>query len=213
MITKEVMMKRNNRYDTRFFEKYAMLSLQYCYRTDWKGFAYGQGVESPDLQCEKLGIGVEVTRAVSRADGLSERIMHAYLHKNQEGQIFGEDSISIENEIATVKALANDFQFKVHLEDLERSIRVKTDKLNRIYKKFAENDLYIFTFRAMEVRDIARVFAETEGEVNAFPIQYDYYFINCLNQIHIKKSGREEITTLKLSSEMLRRLKREAEKV
>ena len=213
MITEETIMKRNNRYDTRFFEKYAMLSLQYCYHTEWKGFAYGQGVESPDLQCEKLGIGIEVTRAVSRADGLSEKIMHAYLHKNQEGQIFGENSISIENETATVKALANDFQFKVHLEDLERSIRVKTDKLNRIYKKFPENDLYIFTFRAMEPGDVARVFAETEGAVNAFPIQYDFYFINCLDRIYIKKNGKEEIKTLELSSEMLRRLKQEAEKV
>ena len=51
---------RQNPYDTRYFEKYAMLSLRYAYDPCWDSFVCGAGVESPDLQSEALDIGVGV---------------------------------------------------------------------------------------------------------------------------------------------------------
>ena len=41
------------RFDTRNFERYAMSVLMEFYCREWDCFRYGQGVESPDLQCEK----------------------------------------------------------------------------------------------------------------------------------------------------------------
>ena len=66
------------RFDTRNFERYAMSVLMEFYCREWDCFRYGQGVESPDLQCEKLSIGIEVTRAIDRENGIPAEIIFEY---------------------------------------------------------------------------------------------------------------------------------------
>ena len=208
---------RRNPYDTRYFEKYAMLSLRYAYNPCWDSFACGAGVESPDLQSEALDIGVEVTRAITGQEGLAHRIVTDYFSRG-----LGEDAIEdqlrrryprfsgevriLDEGAAVITSLDGLFQFKVHLSELAEAIAVKTDKLGRIYRVFGLNCLYIFTFTArMGPEDITLALKHAGEMTRKAPLHYDRYFINCVDRLFVAEASGG-IREIPLSDALLARV-------
>ncbi|MDD2955717.1 MAG: hypothetical protein PHD67_05310 [Oscillospiraceae bacterium] len=191
-----------NCYDTRYFEKYAMLTLRCCYDPRWDSFVCGQGVESPDLQSRKLDIGVEVTRAITEQEGLAHRIVTDYFSRGMDEEAIEDEvrrryprfsgEVRILDGVAVLTSLDGLFRFKVHLSELAEAVEVKTRKLNQIYRLFGLNCLYIFTFtEKMGRRDIAAALAAAQPALAPWPRRYDRYFINCVTRLYVAEPDGE----------------------
>lgn len=198
------------RFDTRNFEKYAMSVLQEFYRKDWSCFRYGPGVESPDLQCEKLGVGVEVTRAIARENGIPAEIIFEYFGDWCQAKQENWHSIRLWKDYALLSPGDSVYEFKVHLDTLQNSIRTKTEKLNRIYRIFEQNHLYIFTFNPMMDREELKVLWQSVRNAPGQEVGYDLFFLDCVDRLlvlHRKTGAVEEIA---LEAKRLRSLQQKA---
>ncbi|MCK9480127.1 MAG: hypothetical protein M0R40_11645 [Firmicutes bacterium] len=173
--------------DTRYFEKYAMLSLD-CMGLSSAAFLMG---ESPDLQSEGTGTGIEVTRAISERARLREFVMHE-LRRSYPTMA---TDISFSDGIAFIQAVNGLFGGKIHIEEIERSIEVKTAKLNKNYKVFAKNHLYVFTFDKNLTADYA-LFAVRKARPEG-KVRFDLFFVNCVDKIYVT-DGRK-VDTVKLA--------------
>lgn len=197
-------------FDTRDFEKYAMSVLREFYCKEWSCFRYGPGVESPDLQCEALGVGIEVTRAISRENGIPAEIIFEYFGDWNQAKQENWHSIRLWRDYALLSPGDSAYEFKVHLDTLQNSIRTKTEKLNRIYRIFEQNHLYIFTFNPVMDRKELRVLWQTLRETQGEEIGYDIFFFDCVDRLlalHRKDGAIEEIA---LDAKRLRLLQQRA---
>lgn len=186
---------------TRYFERYAMLSLQAAYEPRWSDFAYGEGVESPDLQCERLSVGIEVTRAISGVDGLSPEVLRWYLSD--------EDACALRNQAQ--QGAAEPRNFRVHVQRLEHSIAVKTEKLNQLYRVFEQNHLYLFCFNpaldAQAVRDAMHSAAVATAHC---ALHYERLFVNCVNALLVVDTRTRHIIRIELPERLLEELRARA---
>ena len=196
-----------DRYTTRYFEKYAALSLIHCCDAALSPYIMS---ESPDLQYPSLDMGCEVTRAVSAREGRAGRQANDYLNQgmddayikeqmlrqypNFEGEVYVIDDIAIVS-----PSMKNQTDFKIHIEKLHQSILTKTMKLNKNYKRFAHNHLYIFTFTSlMDETDIREILEQSNREIEMYEVKYDVYYINCIDALYTvdRISGIIERATL-----------------
>lgn len=213
----EPMRKDSHRVETRYFEKYALLSLQRLYDATWTNFRYGEGVESPDLQSDRPSIGIEVTRAITKEQGFSERIIHEYFQKfvPERAQLY-RDGVwpvqqKMQEDIAIISALNGRMNIKVHIQTLQHAMQVKTQKLNRIYRLFDKNYLYIFTFNDGYARsDIWKAVDGSHAMLQGFPIRYDLYFIDCIHFVDVVDWRLRRIQRLEVSDQTLEELRWQA---
>lgn len=163
---------------TRYFEQYARISLKYC------GLQSDNFImaESPDLQSVKDDTGIEVTRAIS----VRERLYEVIRHEIRKSYPTLAADISFEKDMAVITAINGFFGGKIHIEEIEHSIITKTHKLNKNYKIFKDNYLYIFTFDKRLDREYIKTAANyAESQTADEKYKYKLFFINCVNKIHI----------------------------
>ena len=100
----------------------------------------------------------------------------------------------------------------IHLDTLHNSIKIKTEKLNRSYKVFRQNHLYIFTFNpAISPEEIFALWKELEQEfAGSSMLQYDLLFLDCVDRLIILKRKTGQIEEIFLDAKRLHTLQQKA---
>lgn len=177
-----------NDYNKDYFEKYALLSLVYCYDDKLHSM---KKHERPDWIDENRSIGLEVTRALSPKDGERESIIERYFCKgytpeeiinkaNRELKC-NKDMFKIADGICYVEKNVNYSDVKQLIID---TINTKISKLNSHYDKFNKNWLYVFTDSSLlDDGDIEEIILKINniGDNSSF----DKIFINIIDKIYI----------------------------
>ena len=152
----------NPKFDTCFFERYAMVSL-----ASLLGEHYANLVnrDRPDLQDEEQSLGIEVTRAIRENKNVANALVNEMAgeavkevnaedlrHINQSGYAYGLGDGSIIGR--------NEYEFWSLALPLKRILEIKMDKVNNgFYGDFQEFDLFVFTKEDLDLDQIKQTIA------------------------------------------------------
>ena len=152
----------NPKFDTCFFERYAMVSLASLLG---EHYAHLVNRDRPDLQDEVLGIGIEVTRAIHENKNVANALVNEMAgedvkevnaddlrHINQSGYAYGLGDGSIVGR--------NEYEYWSLALPLKRILEIKMDKVNNgFYGDFREFDLFVFTKEDLDLDQIKQTIA------------------------------------------------------
>jgi len=150
------------KFDTCFFERYAMLSLATLLG---EHYAHLVNRDRPDLQDEEQGIGIEVTRAIRENKNVANALVNEMAgedikevnaedlqHINQSGYAYGLGDGSIIGR--------NEYEYWSLALPLKRILEIKMDKVNDgFYGDFNEFGLFVFTKEDLDIDQIKQTIA------------------------------------------------------
>ena len=150
------------KFDTCFFERYAMVSLATVLG---EPYAHLVNRDRPDLQDEQGGIGIEVTRAIAENKNVANALVNEMAgeavkevnaddlrHINQSGYAYGLGDGSIVGR--------NEYEYWSLALPLKRILENKMDKVNNgFYGDFPEFDLFVFTKEDLDIPQIKQTIA------------------------------------------------------
>lgn len=177
-------------FDKEFYEKYACASLKFFYEDLQENFFLA---DCPDIQNDKDSIGIEVTRGISEYSGKYSRLFQDCIEKNlnleerysRANRMFRNNFLGIMHEynsfVINNPQYENDY-YELHIRKIIEKIKIKIEKLEKIYKKFDWNCLYIFAEYPFKSNHIW-VLSDLMCAENL--TQYDIYFINALDRIYV----------------------------
>jgi hypothetical protein len=151
-----------SKYDTCFFERYAMYSLEALLG---ERYAHLVNADRPDLQDEEQGIGIEVTRAIRENKNVANALVNEMagedvkevnaedlLHINQSGYAYGLGDGSIIGR--------NEYEYWSLALPLKRILEIKMNKVNDgFYGDFHEFGLFVFTKEDLDLDQIKQTIA------------------------------------------------------
>jgi len=152
----------NPKFDTCFFERYAMVSLASLLG---EHYAHLVNRDRPDLQDETQSIGIEVTRAIRENKNVANALVNEMAgedvkevnaedlrHINQSGYAYGLGDGSIIGR--------NEYEFWSLALPLKRILEIKMDKVNNgFYGDFNEFGLFVFTKEDLDLDQIKQTIA------------------------------------------------------
>ena len=152
----------NPKFDTCFFERYAMVSLSSLLG---EHYAHLVNRDRPDLQDETQSIGIEVTRAIRENKNVANALVNEMAgedvkevnaedlrHINQSGYAYGLGDGSIIGR--------NEYEFWSLALPLKRILEIKMDKVNNgFYGDFHEFGLFVFTKEDLDLDQIKQTIA------------------------------------------------------
>ena len=193
----------------KFFEAYAKISLIDIYNPELKN---AELLECPDIQDCTNSIGVEVTAIPNKQRFMAAKIAKKCFNKELDlddiNAIVSEDFKSFNGVIFELEGRKyissskgyEDFSGKI--DSIAEIILKKVDKFNNNYKRFNENDLYIFCHNAnFTVNDITKIVERID--LNAFP--YNKVFFNCIDKIYL--FDLKQVNQINISLEKLEKYK------
>lgn len=150
------------KFDTCFFERYAMVSLATLLG---EHYAHLVNRDRPDLQDETQSIGIEVTRAIRENKNVANALVNEMAgenikevnaedlrHINQSGYAYGLGDGSIIGR--------NEYEFWSLALPLKRILEIKMDKVNNgFYGDFDEFGLFVFTKEDLDLDQIKQTIA------------------------------------------------------
>ena len=150
------------KFDTCFFERYAMVSLATLLG---EHYAHLVNRDRPDLQDEEQSIGIEVTRAIRENKNVANALVNEMAgedikevnaedlrHINQSGYAYGLGDGSIIGR--------NEYEFWSLALPLKRILEIKMDKVNNgFYGDFDEFGLFVFTKEDLDLDQIKQTIA------------------------------------------------------
>ena len=150
------------KFDTCFFERYAMVSLATLLG---EPYAHLVNRDRPDLQDEQGGIGIEVTRAIAENKNVANALVNEMAgeaveevnaddlrHISQSGYAYGLGDGSIVGR--------NEYEYWSLALPLKRILENKMDKVNNgFYGDFPEFDLFVFTKEDLDIPQIKQTIA------------------------------------------------------
>ena len=150
------------KFDTCFFERYAMVSLATLLG---EHYAHLVNRDRPDLQDEEHGIGIEVTRAIRENKNVANALVNEMAgedikevnaedlrHINQSGYAYGLGDGSIIGR--------NEYEFWSLALPLKRILEIKMNKVNDgFYGDFDEFGLFVFTKEDLDIDQIKQTIA------------------------------------------------------
>ena len=150
------------KFDTCFFERYAMVSLATLLG---EPYAHLVNRDRPDLQDEQGGIGIEVTRAIAENKNVANALVNEMAgeevkevnaddlrHIKQSGYAYGLGDGSIVGR--------NEYEYWSLALHLKRILENKMDKVNNgFYGDFPEFDLFVFTKEDLDIPQIKQTIA------------------------------------------------------
>ena len=150
------------KFDTCFFERYAMVSLATLLG---EHYAHLVNRDRPDLQDEDQSIGIEVTRAIRENKNVANALVNEMAgenikevnaedlrHINQSGYAYGLGDGSIIGR--------NEYEFWSLALPLKRILEIKMDKVNNgFYGDFDEFGLFVFTKEDLDLDQIKQTIA------------------------------------------------------
>ena len=152
----------NPKFDTCFFERYAMVSLASLLG---EHYAHLVNRDRPDLQDEIQSIGIEVTRAIRENKNVANALVNEMAgedvkevnaedlrHINQSGYAYGLGDGTIIGR--------NEYEFWSLALPLKRILEIKMDKVNNgFYGDFHEFGLFVFTKEDLDLDQIKQTIA------------------------------------------------------
>lgn len=173
-----------------FFERYAKISLEFFYKDKIENFVFS---ECPDLQNEKDNIGIEVTRGISEYEGKVARLANECISMNlaldkkisRATQMFRKNFLGVIHEsggFVIADPENGDNSYELHLRQILEKIKIKIEKLHKLYKKYDWNCLYIFSEFPLKPKQIWVLADIMNGENYT---DYDLYFINAMDCIYV----------------------------
>ena len=152
----------NPKFDTCFFERYAMVSLATLLG---EHYAHLVNRDRPDLQDEVQSIGIEVTRAIRENKNVANALVNEMAgeavtevnaedmrHIRQSGYAYGLGDGSIIGR--------NEYEFWSLALPLKRILEIKMDKVNNgFYGDFNEFGLFVFTKEDLGLDQIKQTIA------------------------------------------------------
>ena len=180
-------------YDKEFYEKYALASLKFFYEERHQNFYLS---ECPDIQNEKDNIGIEVTRGISEYSGKFSRLYQECIENNlpleqrftRANRMFRKNFLGVihENNAFVIADPQNGEDYsELHIREIVEKVKIKTEKFEKLYKKFEWNCLYIFSEYPLKSKHIW-ILADLLNAENL--TKYDLYFINALDRIYVINS-------------------------
>ena len=152
----------NPKFDTCFFERYAMVTLATLLG---EPYVHLVNRDRPDLQDEEGGIGIEVTRAIRENKNVNNALVNEMAgeavkevnaddlrHIKQTGYAYGLGDGSIVGR--------NEYEYWSLALPLKRILEIKMDKVNNgFYGDFNEFDLFVFTKEDLDIDQIQQTIA------------------------------------------------------
>ena len=152
----------NPKFDTCFFERYAMVSLATLLG---EHYAHLVNRDRPDLQDEEQSIGIEVTRAIRENKNVANALVNEMAgedikevnaedlrHINQSGYAYGLGDGTLVGR--------NEYEFWSLALPLKRILEIKMNKVNDgFYGDFDEFGLFVFTKEDLDIEQIKQTIA------------------------------------------------------
>ena len=172
--------------------------------------------DKPDLQSEALGCGIEVTQALSETEG---RCNFDIINRFKERGYGYED---IRKEVIRRASKSGDRALEDNEERkmfdpattfnlIQERIADKLEKLNKNYRIFPMNGLYVFAetplVRAFDIRLITTFIEATERE---FRVIFDVYFINCIDKLYVYQTHQRTLRPIEIPTHKLKIFREEA---
>ncbi len=169
------------KFDTCFFERYAMVSLATLLG---EPYVHLVNRDRPDLQDEEGGIGIEVTRAIRENKNVANALVNEMAgkavkevnaadlrHINQTGYAYGLGDGSIVGR--------NEYEYWSLALPMKRILEIKMDKVNNgFYGDFREFDLFVFTKEDLDIDQIKQTISFMQ-EKQAFQNRlYSHLFVS-----------------------------------
>lgn len=152
----------NPKFDTCFFERYAMVSL-----ASLLGEHYSHLVnrDRPDLQDEVQGIGIEVTRAIHENKNVANALVNEMA--GEDIKEVNDDDLRRITQSGYAYGLGdghligrNEFEYWSLALPLKRILEIKMDKVNNgFYGDFHEFGLFVFTKEDLDLDQIKQTIA------------------------------------------------------
>lgn len=168
------------KYDTCFFERYAMYSLAALLG---EGYAHLVNADRPDLQDTERGIGIEVTRAITEDKNVANSLINEMagrqvkevnedLLKIQEsGYSFGLD--------LNYSVGSNEYNYWALALPMKRILESKLWKVNNgFYGEYNEFGLYVFTKYDLVADEINEIIGFMMDAQEKCTVQYDHLYIS-----------------------------------
>lgn len=172
----------NPKFDTCFFERYAMVSLATLLG---EHYAHLVNRDRPDLQDEVQGLGIEVTRAIRENKNVANALVN---------EMAGEDIIEVNaQDLRQIKQSGyayglgdgsiigrNEYDFWSLALPLKRILEIKMDKVNNgFYGDFNEFGLFVFTKEDLDLEQIKQTVA--------FMMERQAYQNRCYSRLFISQ--------------------------
>lgn len=173
-------MKTTPKFDTCFFERYAMYSLRALL-----GERYGHLVNAdrPDLQDEEHGIGIEVTRAITEDKNVANSLINEMagrqvkevdedlLRIQESGYSYGLDM--------SYSVGSNEYNYWALALPMKRILESKLWKVNNgFYGNFKEFGLYVFTKYDLVADEVNEIIGFMMDAQQSRDVRYDHLFIS-----------------------------------
>lgn len=176
------------KFDTCFFERYAMASLAAL-----MGDRYAHLVnrDRPDLQDNRRSIGIEVTRAIRE----NKDVANALINEMAGEEVREVDEYNMMNINRTGYAYGlgsgqwmgkNEYEYWALALPLKRILENKIMKVsNGYYGSFKEFGLYVFTKEDVELEEFAKMVDYVMTLQNGLTQSYDILFISQIQSMYV----------------------------
>lgn len=193
------------KYDTCFFERYAMASLRYLLGEPYTNLV---NRDRPDLQCDDHSLGIEVTRAI-REDG--------YTAKALVNEMAGTDVFDLSDTpyaygfSNTEKMSQREYRYWTTALPMQRILENKIHKVNSgFYGDFDQMGLYIFSKEDLTEDEVASTLRLAMQLQQGLTKAYDTIFISQIQALYVCSPKTGTFRIIDIDEEMGRKFYEEA---
>lgn len=170
----------NTKFDTCFFERYAMYSLRSLLGNR---YAHLVNADRPDLQDVKRGIGIEVTRAITEDKNVANSLINEMAGRpvkevNEDLLKIQESGYSYGLDL-NYSVGSNEYNYWALALPMKRILESKMWKINNgFYGDFKEFGLYVFTKYDLVADEIEEIIGFMMDAQQSKDVRYDHLFIS-----------------------------------
>lgn len=196
------------KFDTCFFERYAMVSLAALMGDH---YAHLVNRDRPDLQDEQRGIGIEVTRAIRENKNVANALVN---------EMAGKDVVEVNpDDLRQIKQSGyayglgdgtligrNEYEYWSLALPLKRILEIKMDKVNNgFYGDFQEFDLFVFTKEDLDAEQIEQTIAFMMERQAQQTLYYSRLFVSQIQTMFVCDLTLGQFVELKISKAQRRK--------
>ena len=173
------------KYDTCFFERYAMYSLATLLG---ERYAHLVNADRPDLQDEVQGIGIEVTRAIVEDKNVANSLINEMA--GQQVKEVNEDLLKIQESgysyglDLSYSVGSNEYNYWALALPMKRILQSKLWKVNNgFYGEYNEFGLYVFTKNDLVADEVNEIIGFMMDEQEKCAVRYDHLYISQIDTL------------------------------
>lgn len=173
------------KYDTCFFERYAMYSLATLLG---ERYAHLVNADRPDLQDEEHGIGIEVTRAIIEDKNVANSLINEMAGRqvkevNEDLMKIQESGYSYGLDLS-YSVGSNEYNYWALALPMKRILQSKLWKVNNgFYGEYNEFGLYVFTQNDLIADEVNEIIGFMMDEQERCAVHYDHLYISQIDTL------------------------------